>query len=82
MITSEFLLTIFQEAEKLGACVLIHPWDMQLDGRMSKYWLPWLVGEYFLSTFREYEPRGLLQKNVTKYLISTTGFSLFFGQRS
>lgn len=23
----------------------MHPWDMQLDGRMKKYWLPWLVGE-------------------------------------
>lgn len=22
----------------------VHPWDMQLDGRMSKFWLPWLVG--------------------------------------
>ena len=47
LITNEFLFTIFQEAERLGACILIHPWDMQLDGRMSKYWLPWLVGKYF-----------------------------------
>ncbi|XP_066929312.1 2-amino-3-carboxymuconate-6-semialdehyde decarboxylase-like isoform X1 [Clytia hemisphaerica] len=38
------LFPIFQEAEKLGASIFIHPWDMQLDGRMSKYWLPWLVG--------------------------------------
>ena len=24
--------------------MFVHPWDMQLDGRMQKYWLPWLVG--------------------------------------
>ena len=31
-------------AEELGAAIFIHPWDMQLGGRMKKYWLPWLVG--------------------------------------
>ena len=24
--------------------VFIHPWDMQQDGRMKKYWFPWLIG--------------------------------------
>lgn len=24
--------------------VFVHPWDMQMGGRYSKYWLPWLVG--------------------------------------
>jgi len=38
------LQPIFKAAEELGACIFVHPWDMQLDGRMSKYWLPWLVG--------------------------------------
>jgi len=33
-----------QAAEEIGACVFVHPWDMQRDGRMSKFWLPWLVG--------------------------------------
>jgi len=33
----------FAAAEELGASLFIHPWDMQMDGRMSKYWLPWLV---------------------------------------
>ncbi|XP_023677367.1 2-amino-3-carboxymuconate-6-semialdehyde decarboxylase isoform X2 [Paramormyrops kingsleyae] len=33
-----------QEAEKLNCPLLVHPWDMQTDGRMAKYWLPWLVG--------------------------------------
>ena len=26
--------------------IFVHPWDMQLDGRMQQYWLPWLVGKY------------------------------------
>ena len=24
--------------------MFVHPWDMQMGGRFSKYWLPWLVG--------------------------------------
>ena len=38
------LYPFWKEAEELGAAIFIHPWDMQLDGRMKKYWLPWLVG--------------------------------------
>ena len=34
----------FQEAEKLGACIFIHPWEMMGKDHMQKYWLPWLVG--------------------------------------
>lgn len=34
-----------QAAEELGCSLFVHPWDMQTDGRMDKYWLPWLVGE-------------------------------------
>lgn len=34
-----------QAAEELGCSIFVHPWDMQTDGRMAKYWLPWLVGE-------------------------------------
>ncbi|KXJ25551.1 2-amino-3-carboxymuconate-6-semialdehyde decarboxylase [Exaiptasia diaphana] len=35
---------VFAKAEELGAAIFVHPWDMELSGRMSKYWLPWLVG--------------------------------------
>ncbi|KAK2570401.1 2-amino-3-carboxymuconate-6-semialdehyde decarboxylase [Acropora cervicornis] len=35
---------VFAAAEELGCAIFIHPWDMELTGRMSKYWLPWLVG--------------------------------------
>ena len=38
------LLPFFQAAEKLGAAVFVHPWDMVGRERMPKYWLPWLVG--------------------------------------
>lgn len=38
------LFPIFQEAEKLGACVFVHPWEMMGREKMTKYWLPWLVG--------------------------------------
>lgn len=38
------LFPIFEEAEKLGAAIFVHPWDMMGKERMPKYWLPWLVG--------------------------------------
>jgi aminocarboxymuconate-semialdehyde decarboxylase len=38
------LFPFFQQAERLGAAVFVHPWDMLAPERMKKYWLPWLVG--------------------------------------
>jgi len=38
------LFPIFEEAERLGACIFVHPWDMLGEEVMTKYWLPWLVG--------------------------------------
>ena len=38
------LFPIFEEAEKLGACVFIHPWEMMGREVTPKYWMPWLVG--------------------------------------
>lgn len=38
------LFPIFEEAERLGAAIFVHPWDMLAKDRMSKYWMPWLVG--------------------------------------
>ncbi len=35
---------VWSEAEKHGAAVFVHPWDMVGKNRMPKYWLPWLVG--------------------------------------
>ncbi|GFT93121.1 2-amino-3-carboxymuconate-6-semialdehyde decarboxylase [Trichonephila clavipes] len=35
----------YKTAEDLSCPVFIHPWDMETGGRMSKYWLPWLVGK-------------------------------------
>jgi aminocarboxymuconate-semialdehyde decarboxylase len=38
------LFPFFQRAEKLGAAVFVHPWDMLGKERTGQYWLPWLVG--------------------------------------
>lgn len=38
------LFPIFQEAERLGAAIFVHPWDMMAKDKMPNYWLPWLVG--------------------------------------
>jgi len=38
------LYPVYETAESLGACILVHPWDMMGSERMEKYWLPWLVG--------------------------------------
>ncbi|XP_076797191.1 2-amino-3-carboxymuconate-6-semialdehyde decarboxylase isoform X2 [Arvicanthis niloticus] len=41
------LFPIYTAAERLNCSLFVHPWDMQMDGRMAKYWLPWLVGGAF-----------------------------------
>jgi aminocarboxymuconate-semialdehyde decarboxylase len=38
------LFPVFAAAERLGAAVFVHPWDMLAKERMQKYWLGWLVG--------------------------------------
>ena len=40
---SEFY-PVWEACEKLGLAVLVHPWNMMGKKKMSKYWLPWLVG--------------------------------------
>jgi len=32
-----------QECERLNVPIFIHPWNMQSEGRMGKYWFPWLA---------------------------------------
>jgi aminocarboxymuconate-semialdehyde decarboxylase len=38
------LVPFFEAAEKIGAAIFVHPWDMMSSKKMNKYWLPWLVG--------------------------------------
>jgi len=38
------LYPFYKAAEEWDMSLFVHPWNMQLDGRMKKYWLPWLVG--------------------------------------
>lgn len=36
---------LYKECESLGVVLFIHPWEMHSwDGRLNKYWMPWLVG--------------------------------------
>src|SRR5438067_4339498 len=35
---------VWKTAQDLNAAIFVHPWDMMGKERMSKYWLPWLVG--------------------------------------
>nr|XP_020734911.1 2-amino-3-carboxymuconate-6-semialdehyde decarboxylase [Odocoileus virginianus texanus] len=37
------LFPVYAEAERLNCSLFVHPWDMQMDGRMAKYWFPWLI---------------------------------------
>lgn len=43
-LSDERLFPVYESLEKLGACLLVHPWDMFGQEKMQKYWLPWLVG--------------------------------------
>lgn len=38
------LWPVYETAERLGAAVFVHPWDMMGKERMPKYFLPWLIG--------------------------------------
>jgi len=38
------VVEVLAHAERLGACVFVHPWDMLAPERMERYWMPWLVG--------------------------------------
>lgn len=38
------LFPFFEAAERLGAAIFVHPWEMMGQDKMAKYWLPWLVG--------------------------------------
>lgn len=43
-LNDERFFPFYAEAEQIGAALFVHPWDMMGKERMSKYWLPWLVG--------------------------------------
>jgi len=38
------LFPVFKRAAEIGAAVFVHPWDMLAAERMTRYWMPWLVG--------------------------------------
>jgi aminocarboxymuconate-semialdehyde decarboxylase len=38
------LFAVFEACVKLDMAVFVHPWEMMGEQKMTKYWLPWLVG--------------------------------------
>lgn len=40
----ERVFAVFEAAQDLGAAIFVHPWEMLGQGRMDRYWMPWLVG--------------------------------------
>ncbi len=38
------LFPFFEAASKMEMAIFVHPWDMMGKDKMTKYWLPWLVG--------------------------------------
>jgi len=38
------LFPVFQACQELDMAIFVHPWDMMGQDKMSRYWLPWLVG--------------------------------------
>jgi aminocarboxymuconate-semialdehyde decarboxylase len=38
------VLEVLTAAERLGASLFVHPWDMLAPERMDAYWLKWLIG--------------------------------------
>jgi aminocarboxymuconate-semialdehyde decarboxylase len=43
-LNEERFFPVFEAAQQLEMGVLIHPWDMMGEKKMTRYWLPWLVG--------------------------------------
>ena len=56
---------IYKTCEDLGAVIFVHPWDMQMGGRMSKYWLPWLVGSCSTDIHLTFEQVGMPAETAT-----------------
>ncbi|MBN3324756.1 ACMSD decarboxylase, partial [Atractosteus spatula] len=70
--------SVYAAAEELNCSLFVHPWDMQTDGRMSKYWLPWLVADFEDSMY--WSPHTLLCSRLKIPTETTTAIcSMIFG---
>jgi aminocarboxymuconate-semialdehyde decarboxylase len=43
-LNEERFFPVFDACEKHDMALLVHPWNMMGEKKMSRYWLPWLVG--------------------------------------
>ncbi|WKY00492.1 hypothetical protein Q1695_014940 [Nippostrongylus brasiliensis] len=53
---------LYKVCEELSLVLFVHPWDMHnWDGRLSKYWMPWLVGSFDAAFSLQHQFRFLQQ---------------------
>jgi aminocarboxymuconate-semialdehyde decarboxylase len=43
-LSDPYFSPFWKAAEELGCALFVHPWEMMGEDKMTKYWLPWLVG--------------------------------------
>lgn len=43
-LSDPYFAPFWDAAERLGASIFVHPWEMMGEKDMQRYWLPWLVG--------------------------------------
>jgi aminocarboxymuconate-semialdehyde decarboxylase len=43
-LSDERFFPFWEAAQELNCSIFVHPWEMMGEDKMSKYWLPWLVG--------------------------------------
>ncbi|EYB95412.1 hypothetical protein Y032_0160g3338 [Ancylostoma ceylanicum] len=61
---------LYKECENLGVVLFVHPWDMHnWDGRLAKYWMPWLVRPDLCATDCSTSPRELQRQIWTDSLV-------------
>jgi aminocarboxymuconate-semialdehyde decarboxylase len=43
-LSDPYFYPFWKAAEDLNCALFVHPWEMMGEDKMTKYWLPWLVG--------------------------------------
>jgi len=74
---------VSQAAEQNDCAIFVHPWDMQMSGRMQKYFLPWLVGK-FLELDSCTENKELLQRKFAAVCAryNTASIPFYYGAKN
>ena len=77
------LFPVFEAAEKLGAAIFVHPWDMAGQQRMERYWcLQWLIQENMKEVAATVWRENLVRLDGTPYITKVPSLpELSLGQR-